>query len=224
MEDFHDQNKDPNIWGIKSGICKVDEEVHEDNVEESCKEELTSVPVEGFKSAAEHFEVFVVFGFFLFADEVLTFKQDDHDTDDNEGDTHAASTEILHLAGVVVFGGNFEDIVEDDARGSRALCGFVIEYELEYFAVHDNADNDDNDDLKCEGHEGTLDDFIDDSQVHLDLDGFSFLGYKIVINPHEQILDIPDYPYNHEHDHIHIPLKPEVEHDVSVVERVWDNL
>jgi hypothetical protein len=91
---------------------------------------------------------------------------------------------------------------------------------LEYFAVHDNADNDDNDDLKCEGHEGTLDDFIDDSQVHLDLDGFSFLGYKIVINPHEQILDIPDYPYNHEHDHIHIPLKPEVEHDVSVVERV----
>jgi hypothetical protein len=91
---------------------------------------------------------------------------------------------------------------------------------LEYFAVHDNADNDDNDDLKRKGHESTLDDFIDDPQVHLDLDGFPFLSYKIMINPHEQILHIPDDPDNHEHDHIHIPLKPEVEHDVSVVERV----
>jgi hypothetical protein len=68
--------------------------------------------------------------------------------------------------------------------GSRALWAFVVKKYLKDFAIHDNTNNDDNDDLKYHRHQGALDDLIDDSQINFDLDWFSFLSHKIMINPH----------------------------------------
>ena len=50
------------------------------------------------------------------------------------------------------------------------MGGSLVVQGLEYFSIHDKADNDNNHNLQNQGHESALNDFIEYSEVHFQLD------------------------------------------------------
>ena len=67
----------------------------------------------------------------------------------------------------------------------------LLEEGLEYFSIHEKTDYYNNHNLQDQGRESGLNDFIEYYKVNFEFDRLFLVGYKLVINKYDQILNIP---------------------------------